>query len=650
MKKNITINLSGRLYQIDEDAYELLSHYTETLRNYFQKQEGGNEIADDIEQRIAELFDEQIAGGSQAITIENVQSIINQIGNLKDITDSGENGTTDSGNTTNQQQKATHLHQMLNKKKYYRDTSHSVLFGVISGAAHYFGTGANSLRWLFVLLCVIWAIVAVLFPSILLAPLYYSPIGLFFIPLIFVPELIYFILGLSIPAALTPEDNLKMKGVPVTPENLTSEVKKQSVQYKPKGNIGGWNIFTGILSIVIAICSAINFVGCIITTGVLFGVFVQQLPDTLNGMVDTAWIAERDRFFTYLTIACVAMIISIGIVLYCSIHSSLSSFKKAKPMGNVQRILWIVGWVVSITLSIVFIIFAVGKYEQLDDMQRKAIETEREAQRQQYIREDGFYHNNTDWNFLQDGRWTVVVDEGWGDSQRCTYSGEYMDGNEDKRYLDVYCYDTPAKVLIQRNDSLQPGTYRLSAVVKANDEHKCVFAILDSDNKIRVAEIPVYEAEGGPIHHVATVMLQDSFDIEVTNPDEILAFEMLKSKTQTTLQKIADANWGNGYGWSYVVINDLVVKQPCTITYGVTTLEEYTGMEPTAGWFSATDFKIERTDGKMEKTMVKDVVKNEKVDDKVEKTKVKDVVEDEKVDDKVKSTSGKTKKKSARRH
>ena len=77
MKKNIQINLCGRLYQIDEDAYELLSHYTETLRNYFQKLEGGNEIADDIEQRIAELFDEQIAGKSRLMV--DIETLLRQI-------------------------------------------------------------------------------------------------------------------------------------------------------------------------------------------------------------------------------------------------------------------------------------------------------------------------------------------------------------------------------------------------------------------------------------------------------------------------------------------------------------------------------------------------------------------------------------------
>ena len=625
MKKNIQINLCGRLYQIDEDAYELLSHYTETLRNYFMKQEGGSEIADDIEQRIAELFDELMGNGTQAITIENVQSIISQIGDLKDITEGDEQDAKEKNSTDQQTQKATHLHEMLNKKKYYRDTFHSVFFGVLSGAAHYFGTGANTLRWLFVLLCIGWGIFVTVVSAV-----FWGPFFFIFIPVALVPEIAYFILGLCIPAASTPEESLKMKGVPVTPENLTSEVKQQNMPYTKKNDLSGWNIFTGIMSIIIAICTGISFIGCIITASILFTVLSREIPEFLDGDVVLGWTSERTTFFFYLLIACVTMIISVGIVLYCSIHSSLSSFKKAKPMSNLQRILWALGWVAALTVSIVFIILSVSSYEHLEDMQREAIEAERETQRQQYIRDDGFYHNNTDWNFLQDGRWNVVVDEGWGDGQRCTYSGEYMDGNVDKRYLDVYCDDTPAKVLIQRYDSLQPGTYRLSAVVKANDEHKCVFAILGSDNKIRLAEIPVYEAEGGPIHHVASVMLQDSFDIEVSNPDEVLAFEMLKSKTQTTLQKIADANWGNGYGWSYVVIDDLVVKQPCSITYGVTTLEEYTGMEPTTGWFSATDFKIEKMDGKAESTVVKDKVENTVVEGKV--------------------TSGKVKKKAARRH
>ena len=49
MKKNITINLFGQLYNIDEDAYELLEKYQKNIRSYFSRREGGEEVADDVE-------------------------------------------------------------------------------------------------------------------------------------------------------------------------------------------------------------------------------------------------------------------------------------------------------------------------------------------------------------------------------------------------------------------------------------------------------------------------------------------------------------------------------------------------------------------------------------------------------------------------
>lgn len=80
MKKNITINLCGRLFQIDEDAYELLQQYINSLRSSFGLQDGGEEIVDDIETRIAELFDELKSNGIVAITIDHVKDIITRIG------------------------------------------------------------------------------------------------------------------------------------------------------------------------------------------------------------------------------------------------------------------------------------------------------------------------------------------------------------------------------------------------------------------------------------------------------------------------------------------------------------------------------------------------------------------------------------------
>ena len=123
MKKNITINLCGRLYQIDEDAYELLSQYTETLRNYFLKQEDGKEIADDIEERIAELLDDLKAQGFEAITIEQVQEIIMQIGRVEEITsEEKEQADKENAEGSENQEKADNIKKPIEKKKFYCDS------------------------------------------------------------------------------------------------------------------------------------------------------------------------------------------------------------------------------------------------------------------------------------------------------------------------------------------------------------------------------------------------------------------------------------------------------------------------------------------------------------------------------------------------
>ena len=62
MKKTLTVNLNNTVYHIDEDAYESLQEYLNSLRNHFAEEEGADEILSDIEARIAELFKEQVSG------------------------------------------------------------------------------------------------------------------------------------------------------------------------------------------------------------------------------------------------------------------------------------------------------------------------------------------------------------------------------------------------------------------------------------------------------------------------------------------------------------------------------------------------------------------------------------------------------------
>ena len=81
MKKNININLFGTLYAIDEDACTLLENYLDNMRSYFAKRDGGDEIFDDIEHRVAEHLWSLKENGMTAIDIDTVKQIISSIGN-----------------------------------------------------------------------------------------------------------------------------------------------------------------------------------------------------------------------------------------------------------------------------------------------------------------------------------------------------------------------------------------------------------------------------------------------------------------------------------------------------------------------------------------------------------------------------------------
>ena len=85
MKKNISINLFGTLYNIDEDAYNLLESYLRSMQRHFSRQEGGAEIADDIEHRVAELLWQRREAGMTAVDIKTVKDIIDTIGDAEQI-------------------------------------------------------------------------------------------------------------------------------------------------------------------------------------------------------------------------------------------------------------------------------------------------------------------------------------------------------------------------------------------------------------------------------------------------------------------------------------------------------------------------------------------------------------------------------------
>ncbi|MDE6721601.1 MAG: PspC domain-containing protein [Bacteroidaceae bacterium] len=338
MKKNITINLCGRLYQIDEDAYELLSQYMDTLRAYFRKSEGGEEIANDIEERVAELFDELRAQGILAITIEHVQQVIHQIGQVEEIaSENPENSGNqeDSNNFFTSSAKETHLV----RKKFFRDSQNKMLAGVFAGCAQYFGSDVNIWRCGYV---IFWIMC-------------FSLTGV--VPFIFIPLLLYFLLAIFTHETETPEDVLQMKGKEVNPQNLAAEVQEITLQKEKKGGTTFWTIFVRILLIGVSIQLIIGFI-------VALCFFVAFLAAN-ELMADAWWSIDKAECIEAINspiIFCGIMIlVSIGILLYCSIHAVASSFGKTPVMKTRQRIIWFLLWIASVAGIVGSIVFAVGR-------------------------------------------------------------------------------------------------------------------------------------------------------------------------------------------------------------------------------------------------------------------------------------------------
>jgi phage shock protein PspC (stress-responsive transcriptional regulator) len=148
MKKVININFQGRVVPIEETAYEELKKYTDSLRRYFAREEGRDEIINDIENRIAELFMERLKnrpGG--CITDTDISEIIAGIGRPEDFDGEGSPESEQASQGTGGSYTASEP-----RGSWYRNQSDKVLGGVCSGLANYLKIDPTVVRILFTLI------------------------------------------------------------------------------------------------------------------------------------------------------------------------------------------------------------------------------------------------------------------------------------------------------------------------------------------------------------------------------------------------------------------------------------------------------------------------------------------------------------------
>lgn len=123
MKRTLTINISGTVFHIDEDAYEKLQAYLLDINRYFGSDPEGREIIMDIEARIAELFQEKTKSNGNVVTIQHVDEVIEVMGRPSDFAAEEE-----------EEEPTTHKKRTFRTgKRLYRDPEHQVIGGVCGG-------------------------------------------------------------------------------------------------------------------------------------------------------------------------------------------------------------------------------------------------------------------------------------------------------------------------------------------------------------------------------------------------------------------------------------------------------------------------------------------------------------------------------------
>jgi len=333
MKKTIKINLNGIIFNIDDDAYEKLKSYLDTISRYFSNKQESKEIIDDIESRIAELFQERVSAENQVITLSIVNEVIDIMGNPEDIADTGE-GTED--------QRSFH-ESYSTSKKLYRDPENSVIGGVCGGLSAYFRVDPVIFRLLFVI--------------------FFFAGG--------ASILVYIILWIVLPKAETAAQKLEMRGEKVNVSNLEKKIREEydNVKENVKDNVsraassdtykkaknGASDffevlgkillVFVKVILIIIGTSLVIGGIGILIGLITLPFAGVHLFPfESYNFSLGDVLIPFTDPVsVTLLTIAVALLIlIPIGAMIYALVKLIFNVKGHNKGIGVGALVLWLV--------------------------------------------------------------------------------------------------------------------------------------------------------------------------------------------------------------------------------------------------------------------------------------------------------------------
>jgi phage shock protein PspC (stress-responsive transcriptional regulator)/uncharacterized membrane protein len=347
MKKTLTVNISGIVFHIDEDAYDKLNRYLGRIRQYFSTEEGCDEILSGIEGRIAEMFQEKIRDQRQVITLDDVKEVIGQLGEPEQI-----------GGEEPHEKEAPRTYTEKGPKRLYRDPDDKYIAGVCGGLGAFFQVDPTWIRIIFLIGI-------------------FAGFGI----------LLYLILWIVIPRARTTAEKLEMRGEKVNLSNIERSIKEdiQDIKrnlrdlsdetrdaFKKKSPDRSDHAVRSVAQAIVAVFGLIFRIVAILIGFVIILVGITMLIALITtlffGPVSitsaySPWIFSFPHFFSVVFasawmahLATTALVLSIGIPLLVLVYTGLKlifNFEgRIKGLGAFTFFLWIVGISLAIFVSI----------------------------------------------------------------------------------------------------------------------------------------------------------------------------------------------------------------------------------------------------------------------------------------------------------
>lgn len=348
MKKTIKIKIGGIVFHIDDDAYSMLQQYLNSLEEYFKIKAEGKEVMEDIESRIAEIFQQKASKQKEVIDQEDVLAMIEILGKAKDIIEEEDSQNSESKHTYSQA-----------GKRLYRDPDNAVLGGVCGGLGSYFNSDPIWFRILFLILLLVYG-----------------------------AGLVYIILWIVLPKAETASQKLEMKGKNVTVQNIEKTIKEEFETVKD--NLGklketkSYNrsrevvhdfvtaigsivlfilrtilVLIGVIFILVGFVSLISFLGALLFSNTLIFTDMLDIPRFYLPHILPIFVGHGN-----ISLVMIALLLTIMIPLLALIYGGIKIIFRLKVKDKAIGLSAFIIWLVSLSALASIGIFEGANYSE----------------------------------------------------------------------------------------------------------------------------------------------------------------------------------------------------------------------------------------------------------------------------------------------